>query len=77
MILIGIEEVHLFLLANPDKECTSANPKLIIYALIKLTKTGVMYAKVIEKRKKRSPKDWQKWAKLSAHIVEYYEIPLT
>ena len=72
MIIIGIEEVHLFLLDNPDKECTSANPKLIIYALIKLTKTGVMYAKVIEKRKKRSQKDWQKWAKLSARIVEYY-----
>ena len=64
MMLRGIEEVHLFLLANPDKECTSANPKLIIYALIKLTKTGVMYAKVIEKSKKAVTKGLAKMGQI-------------
>ena len=45
----GTEEVKLFLLANPDKYLSLTEPKVISYALIKLTKTGGMYARGIEK----------------------------
>ena len=40
VMLIGIGEVKLFLLANPDEESTLTEPNLISYALTILTKTG-------------------------------------
>ena len=48
-MLIGIEEVQLLLLANPDEDHTLTKLNLISYALIKLTKTRGMYAKGIKK----------------------------
>ena len=39
-MLIGIEKVQLFLLANPERDCALTKPNLISYALIELTKTG-------------------------------------
>ena len=36
LVLIGIEEVQIFLLANPDLYRALTEPNLIIYALIKL-----------------------------------------
>ena len=70
VMLRGIEEVKLFLLAKPDKDRALTKPNLISYALIKLTKTGGIYAKGIEKWEKRPPQDRRKWAKLSAHLVK-------
>ena len=49
VMLIVIEEVQLFLLSNPDKDRALTEPDLIIYALIKLTKTGGVYSKGKEK----------------------------
>ena len=40
LMLRGIGEVQIFLLANPDKCCALSEPNLISYALIKLTKTA-------------------------------------
>ena len=57
-----IKEVQLFLLANTDEDCTLTEPNLISYTLIKLTNTGGMYAKGIEKWQKRPPQDRRKWA---------------
>ena len=48
-MLRGIEEVQLFLLANPDEDRALTEPNLISKALIKLTKTGGMYSKDIKK----------------------------
>ena len=48
-MLRGIEEVKLFLVSNPDEDRVLTEPNLISYALIKLTKTGDMYAKEIKK----------------------------
>ena len=53
------------------------DPNLISYALIKLTKTGGVYAKGIEKWQKRPPQDRQKWNKFLVHMVEYYARQLT
>ena len=49
VMLRGIEEVQLLILANPDEDRALTEPNLISYALIKLTKTGDMYAKEIKK----------------------------
>ena len=76
-MLIGIKEVQLFLLANPDEDRALTDPNLISYALIKLTKTRGMYDKGIKKWQNRTPQDRIKWVKLSAHMVEDYEIQLT
>ena len=70
VMLRGINEVHFFLLANADEYRVLTESNQINYALIKLTKTGGMYAKGIEKRQKRPPQDRQKWAEFSAHMVE-------
>ena len=76
-MLIGIEEVQLLLLANPDEDHTLTKLNLISYALIKLTKTRGMYAKGIEKWKKMPSQDRIKWAKFSTHMVEDYNKQLT
>ena len=60
VILRGIEEVQIFLLANPDKDRALTDPKLIRYALIKPTKTGGVYVKGIEKWRKWPTQDWRK-----------------
>ena len=51
-MLTGIKEVQLFLLYNLEKYRALTKPNLISYALIKLAKTGGVYAKGI--------KNWQK-----------------
>ena len=77
VMLRGIEGVQLFLLANPDKDRALTETNLISYALIKLTKTGVMYAKGIEKWQKGPTQDRQNWAEFSSHMIEDYERQLT
>ena len=57
VMLRGIEEVQLFLLANLGEELALKDPNLISYALINLTKTGGMYAKGIYKCQNRTPQD--------------------
>ena len=49
VMLRGIKDLRLFLLSIPDKDCVLTEPNLISYALIKLTKTGDMYSKEIDK----------------------------
>ena len=49
VIIRRINKVKLLLLANPDEDCALTKTNLISYALIKITKTGGMYAKGIEK----------------------------
>ena len=52
VMLILIEEEQPSFLSKPDEDRTLTKPNLIIYALIKLTKTGGMYSKCIEKCQK-------------------------
>ena len=49
VMLRGIKDLRLFLLSIPDKDRVLTEPNLISYALIKLTKTGDMYSKEIDK----------------------------
>ena len=49
VMLRGIEEVQIFLLANPEEDRQLSEPNLTGYALIKLSKCGGMYAKALER----------------------------
>ena len=55
VMLRGIEEVQIFLLANPEEDRQLSEPNLIGYALIKLSKCGGMYAKALERWNKVLP----------------------
>ena len=57
VILRGMEEVQIFLLANPEEDRQLSETNLIGYALIKLSKCGGMYAKAIERWNKVLPKN--------------------
>ena len=48
-MLRGIEEFQIFLLPNPGEDRQLFEPKLIGYALIKLSKCGGMYAKSLKR----------------------------
>ena len=41
-----MEELQIFLLANPDEDHELTEPNLISYALIKLTKTGAFMPRI-------------------------------
>ena len=47
VMLRGIEEVQIFLLANPEEDRQLSDPNLIGYALINLSKCGGIYAKAL------------------------------
>ena len=57
VMLQGIEEVQIFLLANPEEDRQFSEPNLIGYVLIKLSKCGGMYAKALEMWNKVLPKN--------------------
>eukprot|EP00978_Attheya_sp_CCMP212_P017717 scaffold47601_cov35-Attheya_sp.AAC.1 len=47
--------------------------QLIKYGLIKLSKTGVLYAKAIEHWNARDPKDRRAWVDFKTHMIKEYE----
>ena len=57
VMLRGIEEVQIFLLANPEEDRQFLEPNLIGYALTKLSECGGMYAKSLERWNKVLPKN--------------------
>ena len=57
VMLQGIEEVQIFLLANPEEDRQLSEPNLTGYALIKLSKCGGMYEKALERWNKVLPKN--------------------
>ena len=60
VMLRGIEEVQIFILAKPEEYRQLSEPNLIGYALIKLSKCGGMYEKALERRNKVLPKNRKK-----------------
>ena len=77
VILRGIEEVQIFLFANPEEYRKLSDPNLIGYALIRLSKYGGMYAKSLERWNKVLPKNRKKWAIFRKHIINEYELKIT
>ena len=77
VMLRGIEEVQIFLLANPEEYRQLSKPNLIKYALIKLSKCGGMYAKSLEQWNKVIPTNRKKWAIFRKHMINEYELKIT
>ena len=55
VMLRGIEEFQIFLLANPEEDLQLSEPNLIGYALIKLYECVGMYTKSLERWNKVIP----------------------
>ena len=77
VMLWGIEEVQIFLLAKPEEDRQLSEPNLIGYALIKISKCGGMYAKALERWNKVLPKNRKKWATFRKHMINEYELNIT
>jgi hypothetical protein len=73
MMLRGIEEVQMFLLADAEENQEMTEVQLIKYGLIKLSKTGGLYAEAIEHWNARDPKDRTAWVDFKTHMIEEYE----
>jgi hypothetical protein len=73
VMLRGIEEVQMFLLASPDEGRQLSEVNLIDHALIKLSETGGMYTKALEKWNGRPPQDRKTWAQFREVMVRQYE----
>jgi hypothetical protein len=73
VMLWGIEEVQMFLLVNAEENQEMTEVQLIKYGLIKLSKTGGLYAKVIEHWNARNPKDRRAWVDFKTHMTEEYD----
>jgi hypothetical protein len=73
VMLRGIEEVQMFLLASPDEGRQLSEVNLIDHALIKLSETGGMYTKALETWNGRPPSDRKTWAQFREVMVRQYE----
>ena len=72
VMIRDMEEVQLFLAANPDGQQELTEPNLIQYASIKLAKTG-LYAKALEKWHVKPHEDRRAWQTFRAHMISEYE----
>ena len=77
VMLQGLEEVQIFLLAYPEENRQLSEPNLIGYAFIKLSKCGGMYAKALERWNKVLPKKRKKWAIFRKYMINEYELKIT
>jgi hypothetical protein len=74
VMLRGIEEVQMFLLASPDEGRQLSEVNRIDHALIKLSETGGMvYAKALETWNGRPPQERKTWAQFREIMVQQYE----
>jgi hypothetical protein len=62
----------MFLLASPDEGRQLSEINLIDHALIKLSETGGMYTKALEKWNGRTPQDRKTWAQFRGVMVRQY-----
>ena len=73
VMLRDIEDVQMFLLAHPEGEKEMSETQLIDYAMIKLSKTGGMYAKGMARWRKRDTTEKKKWMDYVKFMVAEYE----
>jgi hypothetical protein len=73
VMLQDIEDVQMFLLAHPEGDKEMSESQLIDYAMIKLSKTGGLYAKCMTRWRQRDIKDKKKWREFVQFVVKEYE----
>ena len=72
VMLRDIEDVQMFLLAHPEGDKEMSEPQLINYAMIKLSKTGGLYAKGMLRWLQREPDERKKWRDFVSFMVKEY-----
>lgn len=72
VMLRNVEEIQMFLLANPDEDRQQKETQLITYALIKMANTGLYY-KAIECWSGRDIDDRKAWADFRVFMIHEYE----
>ena len=73
VMLKGIEDVQMFLLANEEEGREMTDTNLISYGLIKVAKTGGMYTKALERWHLKPANERTKWTNFRAHMIEEYK----
>ena len=73
VIIRDIEDVQRFLLANPADKMELTDVQLCTHGLIKLSKTGGMYAKATERWNQKEIQEHQQWMEFKTHYIEEYE----
>ena len=73
VMILDIEDVQRFLLANPAYKMELADVQLCTHGLIKLLKTGGLYAKATERWNQKELQKRQQWMEFKTHYIEEYE----
>ena len=73
VMLKDIEDVQRLMLANPADKMEMSEVQLCLFGLIKLSKTGGLYAKALERWNAKDLHLRQRWVNFKTHFVEEYE----
>ena len=68
-----IEDVQRLLLANPAENMEMTDMQLCTHGLIKLSKTGGLYASATEKWNLKDRTIRQQWMEFKTHFIDEYE----
>ena len=73
VMIRDIEDVQRFLLANPADNTELTDMQLFTHVLIKLSKTGGLYANATERWNLKDKTIRQKWMEFKTHFIDEYE----
>ena len=73
VMIRDIEDVQRFLLSNPEDKMELTDVQLCTNGLIKLSKTGGLYAKATERWNQKELNIRQQWMEFKTHFIEEYE----
>ena len=73
VMIKDVEDVQRFLLANPADKMEMTDVQLCTHGLIKLSKTGGLYAKAIERWHQKDLHIRQQWTDFKTHFIDEYE----
>ena len=70
VMIRDIEDVQRFILANPADKMELTDVQLCTHGLIKLSKTGGLYAKATERWNQRDLQERQQWMEFKTHYIK-------
>ena len=73
VMIHDIEDVQRLLLVNPADKMDLSDVQLCTHGLIKLSKTGWLYAKATEQWNHKDLQERQQWIEVKTHYIEEYE----
>ena len=76
VMIRDIEDVLRFLLANPADNMELTDVQLCTHGLIKISKTGALYANATERWNLKERTIRQQWMELKTHFIAKYKMML-